>query len=41
MGVTGAMMSGILTTHSVLGYGTITDMITGRNLISDIINLTV
>lgn len=36
LGVTGAMMGGILTAHSVLGYGTLMDVILGRNLISDL-----
>ena len=39
LGVTGAMMSGVLTAHSVLGYGTINDLLSGRNLIDDIIHL--
>lgn len=36
MGVTGALMGGVLTAHSVLNYGTLTDMATGRNLITDL-----
>lgn len=39
IGVTGAMMAGVLTAHSVLGYGTITDIISGRNLITDIMHI--
>jgi all-trans-retinol 13,14-reductase len=39
LGVTGAMMAGVLTAHSVLGYGTILDMISGRNLIRDLENI--
>ena len=39
LGITGAMMAGVLSAHSVLGYGTITDLISGRNLIEDIQNL--
>ena len=39
LGVTGALMSGVLTAHSVLGYGTILDVLSGRNLIDDIMNL--
>ena len=29
-------MSGVLTAHSCLGYGSLPDMISGRNLIEDI-----
>ena len=36
LGITGAMMGGVLTAHAVLGYGTITDLIFGRNLIVDL-----
>ena len=39
LGVTGAMMAGVLTAHSVLGYGTILDMVSGRNLIKDLENI--
>ncbi len=39
LGVTGALMSGVLTANSVLGYGTVFDIISGRNLIQDIITL--
>ena len=39
LGVTGALMGGVLTAHSVLGYGTITDLLSGRNLINDLINI--
>lgn len=39
MGVTGALMGGVLTAHAVLGYGTILDVVTGRNLIQDLINI--
>jgi all-trans-retinol 13,14-reductase len=39
LGVTGAMMAGVLTAHSVLGYGTVGDLISGRNLIEDIIHM--
>ena len=39
LGVTGAMMAGVITAHSVLGYGGINDLITGRNLIEDIMHL--
>ena len=39
LGVTGALMAGVLTAHSVLGYGTITDLINDRNLIKDILNI--
>ena len=36
LGITGGLMSGVLTAHAVLGYGTVWDLITGRNLVSDI-----
>lgn len=36
LGVTGAMMGGVLTAHSILGYGTIFDILKNRNLISDL-----
>lgn len=36
MGVTGAIMGGVITAHSVLQYGTITDILSGRNLITDL-----
>ena len=39
LGFTGAMMAGILTASEILGYGTIPDMILGRNIITDIRNL--
>jgi len=39
LGFTGAMMGGILTASSILGYGGIIDLITGRNLIEDIMNI--
>lgn len=39
LGFTGGLMSGLLTAHSVLGYGTLEDILTGRNLIQDIYNL--
>ncbi len=39
LGVTGGLMSGVLTAHSVAGYGTIFDLITGRNLITDITSI--
>ena len=39
LGVTGAIMSGVLTAHSVLGYGNLLDLASGRNLIEDIMNL--
>ena len=38
-GFAGAMTAGILTASSVLGYGNIIDIITGRNIISDIKNI--
>jgi all-trans-retinol 13,14-reductase len=39
LGVTGALMSGILTAHSVLGYGNPMDIMSGRNLVEDIWHL--
>ncbi len=39
LGFTGALMGGLLTAHSILGYGTMIDMISGRNLVNDLINL--
>lgn len=35
-GISGAIMSGVITAHSILDYGTITDLLSGRNLLSDI-----
>ena len=37
LGFTGALMGGVLTAHSILGYGTLLDLLTNRNLINDII----
>ena len=39
LGFTGAMMGGLLTAHSILGYGTLMDLISERNLVNDLINL--
>ena len=39
LGFTGALMGGILTAHSILGYGSFMDLISGRNLIGDLIKL--
>ena len=39
LGFTGSMMGGVLAAHSVLGYGTVMDMVTGRNLIDDLLKL--
>ena len=39
LGFTGALMGGILTSHSILGYGTILDLLTNRNLINDLIKI--
>jgi all-trans-retinol 13,14-reductase len=39
LGFTGALMGGVLTAHSILGYGTFLDIITDRNLISDLIKV--
>lgn len=38
LGITGAMMSGVLTASSVLGYGTLSDILTQRNLVRDLCN---
>jgi all-trans-retinol 13,14-reductase len=39
LGFTGALMGGILTAHSILGYGSLMDILSGRNLIKDLIKL--
>ena len=39
LGFTGALMGGLITAHSILGYGTILDIITNKNLIKDLSNL--
>ena len=39
LGFTGAMMAGILTTSEILGYGNIIDIISGRNIIEDLMFL--
>ena len=39
LGVTGALMSGIITAHATLGYGGIDDLLSGRNLVEDIWHL--
>jgi all-trans-retinol 13,14-reductase len=39
LGFTGALMGGILTAHSILGYGSLIDLLSGRNLIGDLIKL--
>tara|TARA_Y200000002_G_scaffold373249_1_gene372068 strand:- start:1256 stop:3019 length:1764 start_codon:yes stop_codon:yes gene_type:complete len=39
LGFTGALMGGLLTAHSILGYGTLLDIITNRNLINDLIKV--
>jgi len=38
-GVTGALMAGVLTAHSVLGYGGVLDILSGRNLVEDLWHL--
>ena len=38
LGITGAMMSGLLTASNVLGYGTFSDILAQRNLIRDLSN---
>ena len=37
LGVTGAMMGGILTANHILGYGGLTDIILGNNVVEDLI----
>ena len=39
LGLTGAMMAGVITANRVLDYGTITDLITERNLVQDLFNV--
>jgi all-trans-retinol 13,14-reductase len=39
LGITGALMAGVLTAHAVLGYGNVVDMLSGRNLVEDIWHL--
>ena len=39
LGFTGALMGGILTANSILGYGTLLDLITDRNLITDLMKM--
>ena len=43
LGVTGALMSGVLTAHAVLdvvvGYGGVSDLLSGRNLVEDLWHL--
>jgi all-trans-retinol 13,14-reductase len=39
LGVTGALMSGVLTAHAVLGYGGLSDVVSGRNLVEDLWHL--
>jgi all-trans-retinol 13,14-reductase len=39
LGFTGALMGGILTAHAILGYGSLMDLLSGRNLIKDLIKL--
>ena len=34
-----ALMSGLITTYSILGYGTLWDIITGRDLMKDLKNI--
>ncbi len=38
LGFTGALMGGVLTAHSILGYGTLLDVLTDRNLINDLMH---
>jgi all-trans-retinol 13,14-reductase len=37
LGVTGAMMGGILTANQIMGYGCLTDVVLGNNIVEDII----
>lgn len=37
LGVTGAMMGGILTANQILGYGGLTDIMLGNNVVADLI----
>ena len=37
LGVTGAMMGGILTANHILGYGGLIDIILGNNVVEDLI----
>jgi len=39
LGVTGGLMAGILTAHDILDYGTLPDLLSGRNLIEDLWHL--
>lgn len=39
LGVTGGLMAGILTAHDILGYGTLPDLLSGRNLVEDLWHL--
>ena len=39
LGFTGALMGGLLTAHSILGYGTLIDILIDRNLIKDILRM--
>lgn len=38
-GITGALNSGLLTTYSILGYGTLFDLLIGRDLMKDLKNI--
>lgn len=38
-GIAGALMSGVLSTMSVLGYGGVTDLMSGRNIVEDLWHL--
>ena len=39
LGFSGALMSGVLTAHAILKYGTISDILLGRDLIKDLRNI--
>merc|ERR1711972_668709 len=38
-GVTGALMSGVLSAMAVLGYGSLLDIMSGRNIVEDLWHL--
>jgi len=39
LGITGALMSGVITTSRICNYGTLLDLVSGRNIIQDLSNL--
>lgn len=40
LGLTGALMGGVLSPMSILGYGNWKDILSGRNLVEDVMHLT-